>query len=131
MSPVYVDTLLNRSVNQVACGARHTLFLFLDGRIASVGSNNKGQLGMDDRIDKECPSNVPDLHSISHIGCGSSHSLATDGEYTCSKSTQRCVQKIPFFREQMESVLYLIPHLQNILVSDWLVCSVFFFNPCN
>ena len=84
MSPVYVDTLLNRSVTQVACGARHTVFLFWDGKVASVGGNNKGQLGIDSRNDVVCPSNVTDLQNnfIICIGCGNSHTLAADGEYS-------------------------------------------------
>ena len=82
MSPVYVDTLLNRSVIQVACGARHTAFLFWDGKIASVGSNNKGQLGIGSCVDVVCPTNVTDLQNIVRVGCGNSHTLAADGEYT-------------------------------------------------
>lgn len=50
-----MDTLLQRSVSQVACGARHSVFLFTNGQVAAVGVNNRGQIGCGDTVDVICP----------------------------------------------------------------------------
>ena len=64
-----MDTLLQRSVSQVACGARHSVFLFTNGQVAAVGVNNRGQIGCGDTVDGICPKTVPDLPPISVIAC--------------------------------------------------------------
>lgn len=79
-SPVYLETLFNQKVVQVACGARHSLFLFSSGLVASVGANDRGQLGLDSKTESVCIQNIPDLQDISVIGCGNCHSLAADGK---------------------------------------------------
>ena len=76
-----MDTLLHRQVSQVACGARHSLFLFTNGQVAAVGVNSKGQIGCGNTADVVCPKTIVDLSSISHIACGNCHSLAADGMY--------------------------------------------------
>ena len=83
LRPVFVDTLLHRSVRQVACGARHSVFLFNDGKVACVGANNRGQLGTGDSVDSICPLDVHDMSDICRLACGNSHSLAADGMW-CS-----------------------------------------------
>lgn len=78
LCPLFVDTLLHRQVSQVACGARHSLFLFTNGQVAAVGVNSKGQIGCGNTADVVCPKTIVDLSSISHIACGNCHSLAAD-----------------------------------------------------
>ena len=76
-----MDTLLRRTVSQVACGARHSLFLFTNGQVAAVGVNNRGQIGCGDTVDAICPKTIPDLPAISIIACGNSHNIAADGKF--------------------------------------------------
>ena len=78
-----MDTLLRRSVSQVACGARHSVFLFTNGQVAAVGVNNRGQIGGGDTVDVICPKTVPDLPAISVVACGNSHSIVADGMSIC------------------------------------------------
>lgn len=79
-SPVYLETLFNQKVIQVSCGSRHSLFLFSSGSIASVGANDRGQLGLDSKIESVCVKNIPDMQDIGVIGCGNCHCLAADGK---------------------------------------------------
>ena len=74
-----MDTLLHRQVSEVACGARHSVFLFTNGQVAAVGVNSRGQIGCGDTVDVVCPKTVLDLSPISVIACGDSHTLAADG----------------------------------------------------
>ena len=78
---MFVDTLLRRQVSQVACGSRHSVFLFTNGQVAAVGVNSRGQIGCGDTVDVVCAKTVPDLPPISVIACGNSHNLAADGRY--------------------------------------------------
>ncbi|XP_032230239.2 uncharacterized protein LOC5505968 isoform X2 [Nematostella vectensis] len=78
LKPIYVDTLFNRKVLQVACGSRHSLFLFSNGHVAAVGCNNRGQIGIGNKTDTFCIQNVPDLTGVTVVACGNSHCLAAD-----------------------------------------------------
>ncbi|XP_068693163.1 uncharacterized protein [Montipora capricornis] len=78
LHPLFVDTLLHRQVSEVACGARHSVFLFTNGQVAAVGVNSRGQIGCGDTVDVVCPKTVLDLSPISVIACGDSHTLAAD-----------------------------------------------------
>ncbi|XP_031574986.1 serine/threonine-protein kinase Nek9-like [Actinia tenebrosa] len=78
--PVYLETLFNQKILQVACGSRHSLFLFNSGSVASVGSNDRGQLGHSDKTDSVCIQRVADISNVFIIGCGNCHCLAADGE---------------------------------------------------
>lgn len=80
-----MDTLLHRQVSQVACGARHSVFLFTNGQVAGVGINNRGQIGCGDTVDAICPKTIPDLPAISIIACGNSHNIAADGKHCILK----------------------------------------------
>ena len=85
LRPVFVDTLSHQMVSQVACGARHSVFLFTSGKVAAVGTNNRGQIGCGDTTDVICPKALLDLCDVSVIACGNSHSLAGDGMLDTSK----------------------------------------------
>lgn len=76
-----MDTLLHRPVSQVACGARHSVFLFTNGQVAAVGVNNRGQIGCGDTVDVIVPKTIPDIPAMTIIACGNSHSIAADGMY--------------------------------------------------
>lgn len=78
--PVYLETLFNQKIHQVACGSRHSLFLFLSGSVASVGSNDRGQLGHSEKTDSVCIQKVADVQNVSIIGTGNCHCLAADSK---------------------------------------------------
>jgi E3 ubiquitin-protein ligase HERC4 len=67
-------------VKEVACGARHSLFLLTTGRVMAVGSNQHGQIGNDTTEDVVIPTMLHDLNSITHVTCGNIHSLASHGK---------------------------------------------------
>ena len=75
-----VELFPDMKVNEVACGARHSLFLLCSGRVMAVGCNQHGQIGNDTTEDVVIPSMLDDLHCITHIACGNIHSLASHGE---------------------------------------------------
>ena len=64
----------------MACGSRHSLFLFSTGAVTSVGANDRGQLGLDSKIDSACIQTVPDINGVCGIACGNCHCIAVDGE---------------------------------------------------
>lgn len=64
---------------QVACGARHSLFLLHTGQVMAVGDNQFGQIGNDTTNDVVIPTVIEDISSITHIAAGNIHSLASDG----------------------------------------------------
>ena len=66
-------------VKEVACGARHSLFLLSTGRVMAVGSNQHGQIGNDTTEDVVIPALLDDLNCITHVACGNIHSLASHG----------------------------------------------------
>lgn len=76
-----MDTLLRRPVSQVACGSRHSIFLFTSGQVAAVGVNNRGQIGCGDTVDVVCAKTIPEIPPVSVIACGNSHTLAADGMF--------------------------------------------------
>ena len=46
----------------------------------AVGCNQQGQIGNGSTEDVVIPTKLEDLDNISHIACGNSHSLASDGK---------------------------------------------------
>ncbi|KAL8565231.1 hypothetical protein ACOMHN_001129 [Nucella lapillus] len=75
MQPQLLEFLKHRPVRQVACGDRHSLFLFQDGSLAAVGNNAHGQLGDGSRHESTVPQVVDLEERVETVVCGTNHSL--------------------------------------------------------
>ena len=66
-------------ISQIVCGSLFCMVLLKDGRIFSWGSNNFGQLGVGDTVDRYVPSQIDSFVSeqdeITLIRCGNFHSI--------------------------------------------------------
>ena len=73
--------ILRRSqVKDVACGARHTMYLTENGLVYASGANNRGQLGFGSKVETSVPQQVTKLpYLVKSIACGSFHSLCLSG----------------------------------------------------
>jgi alpha-tubulin suppressor-like RCC1 family protein len=62
-------------VRRVCCGARHTVFLMQDARVAACGWNAHGQLCTGDRVDRHAPTLVALPRAARDVECGWWHTL--------------------------------------------------------
>ena len=64
-------------VKQIACGGKHTFILKNDGSVWSCGSNNKGQLGLNDTTTRNVFTQVTiDVNNdVKQVACGSHHTI--------------------------------------------------------
>nr|XP_033324996.1 X-linked retinitis pigmentosa GTPase regulator-like [Megalopta genalis] len=75
----------------VACGGHHTIILADNGNLYCTGSNSCGQLGLGSNVTeldtpKLLPRGALQNESVSHIGCGESHTAIVTGSgklFTC------------------------------------------------
>jgi hypothetical protein len=77
-----VQVLNITSATAVACGSEHTTVLLADGTVRTFGSNNNGQLGVNDTTSRQTPVQVFGISSsASAIACGSEYTtvLLADG----------------------------------------------------
>lgn len=74
-----MQLLPHMKVKEVACGARHSLFLLTTGHVMAVGCNQQGQIGNGSTDDVVIPTKLDDLSNICHIACGNGHSLVSEG----------------------------------------------------
>ncbi|XP_077989209.1 uncharacterized protein LOC144443553 isoform X2 [Glandiceps talaboti] len=79
VKPHLLRPLQHLHVNQVACGERHSIFLFDSGTAAGCGCNANGQIGVGSRDEVVTPKLVEGLDNIQYIACGAHHSMAVDG----------------------------------------------------
>jgi len=78
--PVFVDEISGQQINQVACGADHTVVLS-QGTVISFGSNSVGQLGVvAGTNDFGLLHKIPLLVNITKIATGANHTLCTSSE---------------------------------------------------
>ncbi|XP_076444104.1 uncharacterized protein LOC143282372 isoform X2 [Babylonia areolata] len=76
LRPCLLERLAPRTVMQVACGDRHSLFLFDDGGVAAVGNNAHGQIGDGGRDGARVPKTVDLSNSrVTSVACGANHNL--------------------------------------------------------
>ncbi|XP_077865155.1 uncharacterized protein LOC102808977 [Saccoglossus kowalevskii] len=75
VKPHLLRPIQHRFVTLVACGERHTLFLFDTGSVAGCGSNSFGQIGTGDRDEVIVPKIIENLQA-KFISCGANHSMA-------------------------------------------------------
>ncbi|XP_028406964.1 uncharacterized protein LOC114529378 [Dendronephthya gigantea] len=77
LQPVLVELFPDMKVKEVACGARHSLFLLATGFVMAVGCNQHGQIGNATTDDAVIPTKIDCLSSITHVACGNIHSLVS------------------------------------------------------
>jgi hypothetical protein len=58
----FLDSWPSRAVAEVACGYDYTVVRTVNGELYSFGSNNKGQLGLGDRMSRDVPVQVTVLN---------------------------------------------------------------------
>ncbi|XP_070542190.1 uncharacterized protein [Ptychodera flava] len=78
VKPHLLRTLQHRHVTQVACGERHTMFLFDTGTVAGCGCNANGQIGIGSREEVVTPRFLEDLDNVEYIACGAHHSMCVN-----------------------------------------------------
>ena len=67
-------------VTQIATGLQHTLLLTLEGQVYSFGSNNYGQLGLQDLNPRGSPTKIGLNFKAISISCGGYHSVILLGK---------------------------------------------------
>jgi len=72
---------ISSSATAVACGFAHTAILLSDGTVRTFGSNNNGQLGVNDTTTRQTPVTVLNVTSAIAIAAGTYHTvvLLADG----------------------------------------------------
>ena len=72
LTPIYLKSLQGIPVQQITCGAYHTIVLTMSGSIFSFGKNTFGQLGLGDTQDRHFPTNLKVLSTqrACYISCG-------------------------------------------------------------
>jgi alpha-tubulin suppressor-like RCC1 family protein len=79
-TPVQVFTI-SSSATAVACGQYYTAVLLADGTVRTFGANDNGQLGVNDRSQRNTPVIVLNITTATSIACGETHTavLLADG----------------------------------------------------
>ncbi|XP_064608478.1 uncharacterized protein LOC135472746 [Liolophura sinensis] len=67
---------LPKTVRQVACGDKHTVFLLEGGKVACLGNNHHGQIGSHEQKEATLPRFVDLNEPIKQVASGANHSLA-------------------------------------------------------
>eukprot|EP00794_Sanderia_malayensis_P000498 gene498-1144_t len=63
-------------VRQISCGSVHVVFCLQDGRCMTLGSNNRGQLGVGTKDEAKCPITIENIDAaVIHVACGNMHTL--------------------------------------------------------
>lgn len=76
--PVFVDSLKDKNISQIACGSGHTVVLTRAGKVYTWGRGDDGRLGHGDNGWKYIPRAVNALSTkrVCQITCGSYHTAA-------------------------------------------------------
>lgn len=63
-----------------------------EGEVYTTGSNDSGQLGVRGRDRQVVPTRVTalDTHIVTHIACGSTHTVAVTGNYQSYRQRSKC-----------------------------------------
>ncbi|XP_033108353.1 probable E3 ubiquitin-protein ligase HERC4 isoform X2 [Anneissia japonica] len=80
LSPIEVTHFQGRSVRQIACGHRHTLFVLDDGTVYSCGNNEQGQLGHDKTSSFPEQIKALETFSIRQAACGYAHNVVINNK---------------------------------------------------
>ncbi|KAM8924385.1 putative E3 ubiquitin-protein ligase HERC4 isoform 3-T3 [Pelodytes ibericus] len=76
IEPRKCDFFQNKSVRDVGCGSRHTVFVLDDGTVYTCGCNDLGQLGHDRGRKRPEQVGALDAQNIVTVSCGAAHTLA-------------------------------------------------------
>ncbi|XP_022105615.1 X-linked retinitis pigmentosa GTPase regulator-like isoform X2 [Acanthaster planci] len=74
--PHLLRPIAHLKVTQVACGEKHSLFLYETSIVAACGCGNFGQLGSGNRAELVSPKVLELPEGVAFIACGANHSLA-------------------------------------------------------
>ncbi|XP_060525182.1 probable E3 ubiquitin-protein ligase HERC4 isoform X2 [Cylas formicarius] len=90
--PSVVTSLKGVPIAFIACGANHTFAVSKSGAVYGWGKNTKGQLGLNDALNKMFPTQLRTLRNlkVKYIACGEEFSafLTSDGGvFTCGAGT--------------------------------------------
>nr|XP_005297345.1 probable E3 ubiquitin-protein ligase HERC4 isoform X2 [Chrysemys picta bellii] len=76
LEPRKSDFFLNKKVQDVGCGLRHTVFVLDDGTVYTCGCNDLGQLGHEKSRKRPEHVGALDAQNIVSVSCGEAHTLA-------------------------------------------------------
>ncbi|XP_044515140.1 probable E3 ubiquitin-protein ligase HERC4 isoform X3 [Gracilinanus agilis] len=76
LEPRKSDFFINKKVQDVGCGLRHTVFVLDDGTVYTCGCNDLGQLGHEKSRKKPEQVVALDAQNIVAVSCGEAHTLA-------------------------------------------------------
>ncbi|XP_023933810.2 probable E3 ubiquitin-protein ligase HERC4 isoform X2 [Bicyclus anynana] len=87
-TPRPITSLLGVPIALIACGSNHTFVISKSGAVFGWGKNNNGQLGLQDRENRNYPTHLKTLRNVKvcHISCGEDFTafLTLDGGvFTC------------------------------------------------
>ncbi|XP_042315284.1 probable E3 ubiquitin-protein ligase HERC4 isoform X4 [Sceloporus undulatus] len=76
LEPRRCNFFLNKKVQDVGCGLRHTVFVLDDGTVYTCGCNDLGQLGHEKSRKRPEQVGALDAQNIVAVSCGEAHTLA-------------------------------------------------------
>ncbi|KAG6937258.1 HECT and RLD domain containing E3 ubiquitin protein ligase 4 [Chelydra serpentina] len=76
LEPRKSDFFLNKKIQDVGCGLRHTVFVLDDGTVYTCGCNDLGQLGHEKSRKRPEHVGALDAQNIVSVSCGEAHTLA-------------------------------------------------------
>ncbi|XP_020853826.1 putative E3 ubiquitin-protein ligase HERC4 isoform X3 [Phascolarctos cinereus] len=76
LEPRKSDFFINKKIQDVGCGLRHTVFVLDDGTVYTCGCNDLGQLGHEKSRKKPEQVVALDAQNIVAVSCGEAHTLA-------------------------------------------------------
>ncbi|XP_048362411.1 probable E3 ubiquitin-protein ligase HERC4 isoform X1 [Sphaerodactylus townsendi] len=76
LEPRRCQFFLNKKIQDVGCGLRHTVFILDDGTVYTCGCNDLGQLGHEKSRKRPEQVGALDAQNIVAVSCGEAHTLA-------------------------------------------------------
>ena len=87
-------------IKSVTCGYRHSLLLEEDGTVWAQGTNECGQLGLQDTTERPNPTKLHDLPPIVSIACGNTNTFLIDLDgnlWGCGMIAEKLIHKPTIF----------------------------------
>ncbi|XP_038079436.1 ultraviolet-B receptor UVR8-like isoform X2 [Patiria miniata] len=113
--PHILRPIAHLKVTQVACGEKHSLFLYDTGIVATCGCSSFGQLGSGNRAELVSPKALESPEGVVSIACGANHSLAVTaaGELYAWGLGRACGQR----REDVLRPLRIMTRKSNVVAA--------------